>query len=483
MLEQPIRATHPTDEYRLVHVRDMLEGCDYASIDGPTERSLLLLHERTPSITVVKSDQEVQARVIFREFQVYPAAKGIQCDVCNSLVEEVFSTVQFVANHDKVLTEDVLTKLLKRACDEKILHSVLGKYAVVWMPNESRDGAFSSPSSYALQLRPKSLPFNSKEISAVSMACSAVLLEINEHISERMAVSLKSLQHLKLEFLAKQGQQGKGMEAMCEDENAQCPLWALRGECTKNPVYMLYHCKASCGVCSGPRTSKFKELQSEATEKLKKDTCGVLASCVEASMDKMIPVEQTEEENEQLGEEGVAESVREAADQSTGDVEAPPIKAGAEKASGIEAYLEQDLGDLNSKCIYLNQGWWTYQICYKLQIRQLHFKEKKVELQHELGTFDEALTDASAQQEPFFLSEADFLPDMKTHLRYARHIFSNGSPCGEEDSEVRHTELRIACSPDMGIHMKIREPEVCSYIIVLYLPALCEHPDYSPARG
>jgi hypothetical protein len=39
-----------------------------------------------------------------------------------------------------------------------------------------------------------------------------VLLEINEHISERMAVSLKSLQHLKLEFLAKQGQQGKGME-------------------------------------------------------------------------------------------------------------------------------------------------------------------------------------------------------------------------------------------------------------------------------
>jgi hypothetical protein len=31
--------------------------------------------------------------------------------------------------------------------------------------------------------------------------------------------------------------------------------------------------------------------------------------------------------------------------------------------------------------------------------------------------------------------------------------------------------------------MKIREPEVCSYIIVLYLPALCEHPDYSPARG
>lgn len=38
---------------------------------------------------------------------------------------------------------------------------------------------------------------------------------------------------------------------MCEDGNAQCALWALRGECTKNPVYMLYHCKASCGVCSG----------------------------------------------------------------------------------------------------------------------------------------------------------------------------------------------------------------------------------------
>ena len=40
---------------------------------------------------------------------------------------------------------------------------------------------------------------------------------------------------------------------MCEDNNSQCSIWALRGECSKNPRYMLYHCKASCGVCKGAK--------------------------------------------------------------------------------------------------------------------------------------------------------------------------------------------------------------------------------------
>merc|ERR1712142_1119617 len=39
----------------------------------------------------------------------------------------------------------------------------------------------------------------------------------------------------------------------CEDNHNRCAEWAARGECEKNPNYMLRNCKKSCKVCSkGP---------------------------------------------------------------------------------------------------------------------------------------------------------------------------------------------------------------------------------------
>ena len=32
----------------------------------------------------------------------------------------------------------------------------------------------------------------------------------------------------------------------CKDKNAKCGPWACRGECCKNPAYMLEHCCAAC---------------------------------------------------------------------------------------------------------------------------------------------------------------------------------------------------------------------------------------------
>jgi hypothetical protein len=47
---------------------------------------------------------------------------------------------------------------------------------------------------------------------------------------------------------------------------------------------------------------------------------------------------------------------------------------------------------------------------------------------------------------------------------------------------VRRTEVRIACSPDDRLHLLIREPDFCSYIWVIYSPALCTLPEYQPAK-
>ncbi|XP_031558727.1 putative tyrosinase-like protein tyr-3 [Actinia tenebrosa] len=36
----------------------------------------------------------------------------------------------------------------------------------------------------------------------------------------------------------------------CKDSNTvQCPLWAKRGECEKNKIYMHKNCAKSCKIC------------------------------------------------------------------------------------------------------------------------------------------------------------------------------------------------------------------------------------------
>lgn len=37
--------------------------------------------------------------------------------------------------------------------------------------------------------------------------------------------------------------------ADCEDNNHYCASWATRGECQRNPGYMLVYCRLSCDVC------------------------------------------------------------------------------------------------------------------------------------------------------------------------------------------------------------------------------------------
>lgn len=46
----------------------------------------------------------------------------------------------------------------------------------------------------------------------------------------------------------------------CKDDNNMCMLWASKGECAKNPFYMVYNCQKSCRVCDGSITGKYKLL-------------------------------------------------------------------------------------------------------------------------------------------------------------------------------------------------------------------------------
>ena len=59
----------------------------------------------------------------------------------------------------------------------------------------------------------------------------------------------------------------KSFLASCVDGNKSCPSWAQKGECSKNPGYMLVNCKKSCNQCSSG-TSHMNIIQTTNTNPL-----------------------------------------------------------------------------------------------------------------------------------------------------------------------------------------------------------------------
>ena len=43
----------------------------------------------------------------------------------------------------------------------------------------------------------------------------------------------------------------------CQNSNNSCNLWALKGECSKNPLFMSSNCKLACGFCKSGGCSNF----------------------------------------------------------------------------------------------------------------------------------------------------------------------------------------------------------------------------------
>jgi hypothetical protein len=54
----------------------------------------------------------------------------------------------------------------------------------------------------------------------------------------------------------------------CEDKDRNCPSWASRGECQKNPKYMKKNCPKSCKTCVGSQAISTSEEDYENLETL-----------------------------------------------------------------------------------------------------------------------------------------------------------------------------------------------------------------------
>jgi len=88
---------------------------------------------------------------------------------------------------------------------------------------------------------------------------------------------------------------------------------------------------------------------------------------------------------------------------------------------------------------------------------------------------------------PATLEDHDLLPDQKATMKkkvwpYVKQVYGGGDECvlGGGRRATRRTEARIVCSPDGRLRFLVREPDFCSYVYVIYSPALCAVAHYQP---
>lgn len=125
---------------------------------------------------------------------------------------------------------------------------------------------------------------------------------------------------------------------------------------------------------------------------------------------------------------------------------------------------------LDGECVLAAAGWWTYEICYKKEVRQYH--------QEPDGTRP---SDWSMGK---FVSDATEVSTVDTDVPsiYATDVvqqFAGGQHC-DENGELRRTKVVYTCCksrPSAPSVDKIDEPSLCSYLISVCVPELCDDSD------
>lgn len=125
--------------------------------------------------------------------------------------------------------------------------------------------------------------------------------------------------------------------------------------------------------------------------------------------------------------------------------------------------VEQAMTD-EDECVVASAGWWTYQVCYKKEVRQYHEEQD--------GT------------RPSDWSMGVFVPeensaDTPTMGSDVVQYFAGGQHC-DENGEQRSTKVVYTCcksKPAILAIDSVDEPTLCSYIINVCVPELCENAD------
>ncbi|KAK9825757.1 hypothetical protein WJX74_004821 [Apatococcus lobatus] len=319
--------------------------------------------------------------------------------------------------------------------------------------------------------------------------------------------------------LAPEGLEPDGVS--CLDYHRKCSDWESQGECEENPGWMIGgsstmsrhkgHCRLSCGICmpsipSGLDEDALEKLEASSEvllAELQQAACGSLASCKIHGPNLLNPGAPSPSKRSPMGQaapspggpvvrlDSLLGNSQDDELDPTRAVEVQVYKEGPSEhflqhlSGGYldVQLLEQDVAEtLGQSCIYLQAGWWTYELCYLRALRQLHVGPSgNADQIHVLGVIDAEQSAAAREGRPAvsILHEADWLPSMTAAHPHLQYMFAQGAECDIVDDSgnprriLRSAQVKIACSPDDAPHLLVREPEQCHYDLVAYSPAAC----------
>jgi endoplasmic reticulum lectin 1 len=142
----------------------------------------------------------------------------------------------------------------------------------------------------------------------------------------------------------------------------------------------------------------------------------------------------------------------------------PTLSSGIEDTTPVENFLE------GKNCLTGGTGWWKYEFCYGKYVRQFHVDKLGSKTSILLGIFDE-----KAHKE-FLQAHPEKRPKPIGQRKQISHFYPHGSVC-DKTGKQRQTEVILKCmenAPSAStVSLYLLEPKVCSYILGVESPLIC----------
>lgn len=136
-----------------------------------------------------------------------------------------------------------------------------------------------------------------------------------------------------------------------------------------------------------------------------------------------------------------------------------------EDTSQVESFLA------GKNCLTGGTGWWKYEFCYGKYVRQFHVDKFGSKTSILLGVFDEKL------HKEFLQAHPEKRPKVKGQRKQITHFYNGGSTC-DKTGRQRQTEVVLKClenAPSRStVSLYLLEPQVCSYILGIESPIICD---------
>lgn len=143
----------------------------------------------------------------------------------------------------------------------------------------------------------------------------------------------------------------------------------------------------------------------------------------------------------------------------------PKLGSVSDDTSQVLSFLE------GKNCLTGGTGWWKYEFCYGKYVRQFHVDKFGSKTSILLGVFDEKA------HKDFLVLHPEKRPKENSQRKQITHFYNDGSTC-DKTGKKRQTEVVLKCLENApsrsSVSLYLLEPKVCSYILGVESPLICD---------